>query len=285
MLVAGVLAVLATAACGSDEPGGKAGRDLLDRLSPVGTPTATVVDLARVRKELGLPADFGGATGSREAAQQRFDSIVAMAYPIWSTPLKSAVRDAVDLGRVSAVANNGVGRQAVTVLATGQKLGEITAALKAGGYTEDNGVWRAPAGNRVTAAAAVGGGDGFLVTGADAATVRSTARGEGTGFKGRVRELIDQLDAPAAAAVDYPSGCVDAAAVADDIAGQKGRIMLIVPGASTDRVRTGEIQSFTVDTSKVEGDKVTVTLTHARAEITPLQFVGGERSVTEVYGC
>ncbi len=284
MMLLAMLATLATAACGPDEPD-RAPTGLLDRLSPMGSPAATLVDLVRLRKELGLPADHGRATGDRTPAQLRFDSILSMAYPVWATAFQSPARDAIDIGRVTTVANNGRGRQGVTVLATGQKLGDITAALRQGGYTEDGGVWRAPAGNRATEAAAIAGGDGFLVTGADAVAVRLAAEGKGTGIRGRVRDLIAELDAPAAAAAEFSEGCIDAAAVADDVAGQKGRLKLVVPGASADRMKTGRTQQFTVEEPKLDGDTVTVTLTHERAETTPLQFVGGESSFSELYDC
>jgi hypothetical protein len=255
---------------------------LLDRLAPLDVPAAVVVDVAAVRRELGL-----GAAGGNEDAERRFNGVVGNAYPLLTTPFQSAVRDAIDLGRVTrAVGNGGSGRQAVTVLATDQPFDDVAKALEAGGYKRDGKVLRAPGNSRSMEAGAVAGGKGVIVVGGDAAAVLAAAEGRNGGIKGTVREVADSLKAPAVKVVAPKGACFKAMAAADDLKDRRGRLVVVASGATADKfAKQLQTVGYTLDPPKVDGERVTATLSYEENAATPLRLVGGEVPAKDIYNC
>jgi len=259
---------------------------LLDRLTVLDVPAVVVVDVAAVRRGLGLGADYG-KTDTTSPAERRFIDLLGAAHPLLLTPFQSAAREAIDLGRVTAAAGNGgSGRQAVTILATDQPFEEVAKALEAGGYHRDGKVLRAPNNSRAMEAGAVAGGKGVIVVGGDPAAVLAAAEGRNGGVKGTVRDVADSLKAPAVKVVAPNGACFKAMAAADDLKDRRGRIVVVANGATADKfAKQLQTVGYTIDPPKVDGDRVTATLTYEENAATPLQLVGGEVPSKDIYSC
>jgi hypothetical protein len=168
--VALLAVVLTLAGCSGDGGGGGDGRSdnhavaLLDRLAPASPVGPVVVDVAWLRRELGVGTTYGAqSTDPAGPAKSRFTTVVSAAFALLASARKSVARDAIDLGRVTAVASSGVASlTAVSVLASDQPFTDVSKALLAGDYSLDGDVWRAPAEDRVNDAAAVAGVNGLI---------------------------------------------------------------------------------------------------------------------------
>lgn len=93
----------------------------------------------------------------------------------------TAAVDAIDLTRVTAVANNGPARRGlVVVLATEQPFEEVAGKLETTGYTRDGKLLVKPNPART---AAVAGGSGVIVIGSDREGVRAAAEDQAEGIR------------------------------------------------------------------------------------------------------
>jgi len=243
-----------------------------------------------VRRELGLPTGYGTSTGtSPSAADRRFTAVVGAAYPVLTSPFRSAVRIAVDLGRVTAAASNGGhGAQVVTVLATDQPFADVSGALVANGYTLDgDDVLRAPnSAARPTEGTAVAGGRGIIVVGGLPAAVLAAAQGRNGGTKGPARQLAESLDAPAVSVIAPNGSCVKAIGVADDIKDRRGRLVVVADRASADRIaKEPPAPAFHLDPPKIEGDRATANVSYNESTGTSLGLIGGEVTLSQLYRC
>jgi hypothetical protein len=286
--------VLTLAGCDGDSGGGGGGSDnhavaLLDRLAPASPVGPVVVDVAWLRRALGVGTTYGAqSTDPAGPTKSRFTTVVSAAFPLLASARKSVVRDAIDLGRVTAAASNSVASlTGVSVLASDQPFEDVSKALVAGNYSLDGEVWRAPADNRVSEAAAVAGVKGLIIVGRDVAAVRAVAQGKNGGIKGTARELVESLNAPAVAVFASQDGaCPKAIAAADDIKDSRGRLVVLAAGARADRLANPlPLSNFRLDEPKVDGDRLTALVTYDPAAGPPLQIVGGELSPDMIYKC
>ncbi|OLF19296.1 hypothetical protein BU204_02820 [Actinophytocola xanthii] len=294
-----VLALLAVG-CSADDGtswGRRLGQPvaLLDRLTPGETTRAVVVDLRAAREKLGVGA-VDPRTGSFEdPARRHYADLYAAAFPLTGEPRQLPVLDAVDLGRVSAVASNGyLGEEAVAVLATDQPFDEVAAALVAAGYTRDGSLVREedPARTEFAGAASVvAGGEGVIAVGRSVDIVRAAAEGTAPGIRGVVRSLVDELSAPAAAAYEYGMDCPRALAVADDVDEDRGRLVVVADSPDAERLTADDpdaasFADMRFERPSVDADRVTVAMDYSSdtGAISPLVRIL-ELVIGDVYDC
>jgi hypothetical protein len=291
-LAAALLAAGCGAAAGTD-PAGGSGLALLDRLTAGKIPGATVVDLQRVRRDLGLGDLDPTKAAMRDPAQQHYRSVYGAALPLLEQPVDVPALAAIDLGRVTAAANNGPGAGAdqVVVLATDQSFTDVSVELETIGYMRDGDVLRRQNPTRTAAASVVAGGPGVIALGQNRDEVQAAARGTAAGIHGAARDLLGALNAPAAVAVAPGSGCMTAVAIADDIDGGAARLAVATPRPRADRLAAnkagnGLFDEVTFGTVAITGDRLTVGMTYPQDGTSdPVLDMLSEASPNLLYDC
>lgn len=288
MLAAGLVTL---AGCGGPSSG--SALELLDRLTPGETPSAVVVDLRAAGEKLGVTGlDPRTAFTTGDPAQRRMAALFGAGFPLLTQPVRIPALDAIDLTRVTAVANNGpIGRGLVVVLATEQPFDEVAGKLEAAGYTRDGDLLFKPNQARTAAASAIAGGSGVIAIGADREAVRAAAENRAEGIEGLARDVLTELDAPAAVVMAPGEGCPHAIAVADDIEGGRARLVVVTPKAqpgllSAARPGNSSFAGRTFDPPTVDGDRVTAAFTYPAGDgfRGPLLTVG-ETPAEDIYTC
>jgi hypothetical protein len=283
--------VLVLTGCGGSSP--ESAVDLLDRLTPGRTASAVVVDLRAAGEKLGVTGlDPRTAFASRNPGERRLAALFGAGFPLLAQPTSIPAVDAIDLTRVTAVANNGpAGRGLVVVLATDQPFAEVAGKLQAAGYTRDGDLLVKPNPARTAAASAVGGGSGVIVIGSDREGVRAAVEDRAEGIEGLALDVLTNVDAPAAAVLAPGEGCPHAIAIADDIDEGRGRLVVVTPDARPDRVTANQpgnvsFKNRTFEPPTVDDDRVTVPFRYPTDATghTPLLTLG-ELIPKDVYDC
>jgi hypothetical protein len=237
----GAAAALALAACSSSSPPAANAAPaaapqpairLLDRLDPAAdAPGAVVVDVAKVRSLLKLPADTSPFSSS-DPTHHHYMDLLAPAVPELALATPVPALDAIDFGQVTAAANNGnAGRERVVALATTQPFAQLASALSAKGYTGSGDLLQKQVANWTTDIAAIAGAPGVIALGTDPAAVQAAVEGKAHGISGPVRDALANLNAPAAQALAPAGSCVSVIAISDDISSDDGGRLLIVTDA------------------------------------------------------
>ncbi|WP_046472505.1 hypothetical protein [Allosalinactinospora lopnorensis] len=268
---------------------------LLDRLADIDETGAVAVDLERARQKLGVDAaDTESALLSEDPAERHFGGLASAALGPLIGPFDTPVTTAIDTSRVTAVASKGMGAttQRTTVLATDQPFSEVAEELEAEGYSRDGDVLEAPKTEQPMGIEAVSGDAEVIVVGDDAEAVRDAAEDRGDGSSGAVRELIESVDAPAAAAYAPGGGCPEAIAVADDIDDRRARVVVVTDSPQADRFTAlqGEgayFKGLSFDEPQVDGDRITAGLSYSEDNTAahPLMMLTGDLPPDELYDC
>jgi hypothetical protein len=240
VLACAAAAALALAACSGGAPSptgnattaGDAPASLLDRLElPADMlPTAAIINVQQVRSLLGLPASTPPRS-PKTPAQWHYQDVFGMVVPMLELPYDMPAITAIDFSKVTAAARNGPGREQVVVLATTQPFAQLADELSAHGYTRTGDLLSNPKSSSLPLAqiAAIAGAPGIIALGNDPAAVRAAVEGRAHGITGPLRDALDSLNAPAVEGVALGgSSCMSALAVSDDIAGNAGRLLILL---------------------------------------------------------
>jgi len=242
LILTSVIAVLG-AGCSDEEGEEESGSELsalVDRLPRGEFPGVAVVDVVAAREALGVAEDIDPRTAILEGdPESRFGYAVAIGIPYLQDPQETPLVEAIDATQITAAASTlTFGEGAVTVLQTDQDFEEIASSLEGDGFTRDGDLLTSDAPPLETGgASAVAGGDGLVALGF-AAEDASAAVGEISEVpEGPERDLIADLDAPAAVAIATPEGsdtCYEAIAIVDRLVDGEGEFVVVAAEPSAD---------------------------------------------------
>jgi len=215
--------LVALLGCGSD--GVSANRGLASVIAAVpGDRSVHAVDLAEVRKQLGLPEDAGSSTPSeRDDANLQLAIVAGTALPFLST-LNPALTRSFDLGHIRQAATGGrTSSTRVTAMRFDGAAGDVLQRLGQTGWKKRGDVFQSPDGGRSTQFAGQGE-DELVLLSPSLAALQKSRRGRAPG--GRPRALVESLRQPARVASTLGStGCLAAIGGGDEVQPPSGQIV------------------------------------------------------------
>lgn len=226
----------------------------LARLVPENPFGVSEVDLVALKDALGLPADADPAAPPEGEAGRRLTSVARAVVPFCHgveppEPIDVAIRQAVDCSQIqAAAAPAGVGLWSLTIMRTEQPFDEIADSLTAAGYSRQGRLLGYPGGTTPMRYAEV-------VAGADDETLIALARDRTAGFaalgeapaapdaRPELSALGALTAAPARTARLGNGECVAAYAIADQIADDRGELVVQLASEEAEATPNG----FTLD--------------------------------------
>ena len=291
-------ALLCGCGSGEDRPDELAG---MIPPNPVGS--LVVADLAELRERAGLPEDADPSDGlaDGEPAEQRFAFNAAAAMPHLTDPRDLPIGEALDESRVQAAASSGFwGPESITVVSSDQPFEEVATVLEAAGYARDGDVLESDrAALLVTYPVVAGGEDEVIAMGSSRDAVEAALERDGAP-DGRPAELLEQLgEAPAVsllARIANPLGCLEAVAIADQVEGGEGELLLSIEGGADPALflldRAAGVRglspaaSFEFAEPEAKGDLLRVSFRYPLEEPgAPLALLGEDVPGSTVYAC
>lgn len=181
------------------------------------------------------------------------------------------------------------------MIATEQPFDEIASSLEQNGFSRDGDVLTSADDPVDAAATAVAGGDGVIALGFDAATVEAAAGEEPEAPKGAERDLIADLEGPAAIVLAVPedsTACFTAIGFVDRLANGEGEFVVVAEEPSADAFVLDDggddplTEGFEFGAATAEEDRVVAPVTYPIEELGgPGGLLFGDVPSSAIYEC
>ena len=253
-LLASVLLLL-IAGCGEDDDPGGSGMDAVVATVP-GDREVTAVDVAAVRRQLGLPEDTGLPRRGKRPDPAQVTLLTTLAPAL--TFIRSVDRDDefVDVGTLRQVATGGL-RPDERVIAVRSADGpdQVLDRLADKSWDRDGDVMSREEGDPRYAAE---GRDEVVVFANERDVLERARKGDAPG--GRARELVRSFDQPVrgAGTLERPATCLEAYGYGEDAEPSRGRAVVVVD-RTPDPAKMGRGQklgSATLGAARADGRRV-----------------------------